>query len=321
MRILWILITGLALGVFVVMAIGTVGPIIRSDGGFDGGTPVRTAGNAGQPLPKPRPTVPLTQADAPPESTQAPAYAPARGADLPVPFHFWLDSYPADPDPAVWSFRYLRALRFYTADWGLPPEEPDANGALSQALTDHIKRRHPDRAPQFMATDTGCKVWIANPMAQETVSWDGACPDGFAGGEGVLLRTYRQIGDVYEAGYRGTMKAGKADGQGARLTIKGWAYQGGFRDGLFHGEGELVDTRVDGPDFYIGAFSAGFPHGQGRYESQGRVSEGTWTDGCLRKGDRVMRWVLRHDLECGYEPPLGGSPLRRLERWLGGDKP
>lgn len=311
MRILWILVTGLALGIFAVIAIGTVGVVLNTDGG---GGP-RTAQTPVQPIPKPRPDA----APATSDTGQGPAFAPARGADLPVPFHFWLDSYPADPDPTVWSGRYRRALGFYTSDWGLQPEEPDADGALSAALTDHIKRRHPDRAPQFIATASGCQVWIANPMAQESVSWDGGCKDGLADGSGVMLRQYRLLGDIFEAGYQGEMRAGKPEGQGVSLDVNGYAYQGGFRDGLYHGQGALVDTRVDDLDRYEGAFAYGFPHGQGRYESLGSVSEGLWTDGCLIEGGRAKRWVLRHDIECGFEAPQGGSPLRRLERWLGGD--
>ena len=72
-------------------------------------------------------------------------------------------------------------------------------------------------------------------------------------------------------------------------------YEGGFRDGMYHGQGDM--TWPDGTR-YEGGFRAGDYHGQGvRTYKSGKRYEGSWDDGMFDRGrvhvaERAARHVL-----------------------------
>jgi hypothetical protein len=50
----------------------------------------------------------------------------------------------------------------------------------------------------------GCWIWNPNPQQEETVRWSGACPEGPAQGEGVLVWHYQRDGEPGEDRVLGT---------------------------------------------------------------------------------------------------------------------
>lgn len=115
--------------------------------------------------------------------------------------------------------------------------------------------------PQWQATATGCLVWNSLPEPSETVTWSGACVDGKATGFGTEVFRYREKGLWKEQRYVGEMQGGKLHGRGAYTFPNGARYVGSFSNGLAKGFGTL--TRF------------------------GKSVSGTWSNGCLRQGDRI----------------------------------
>ncbi len=100
--------------------------------------------------------------------------------------------------------------------------------------------------------------------------WEPVDPEaqgaGVAEGQGVL--TWRETGalrygrETIVAQYRGTLRAGRPEGQGTFVERSGLRYDGGWRAGLMEGEGVI---RMPGGDSYAGAFRAGRIDGTGLY--------------------------------------------------------
>ena len=86
----------------------------------------------------------------------------------------------------------------------------------------------------WQRSDTGCLVWSADPMPNETASWVGPCLDGRAAGEGTLvLRS-----GARELRIVSTFRDGKADGYGTIFLPNGSRYEGALTEGRPHGIGE-----------------------------------------------------------------------------------
>lgn len=228
---------------------------------------------------------------------------PARVEDVittvyPSVFYLWQDGYPSDPSSITWTTKSLESLSAYLVDWQLPPEVPDKLGRLSHGIEAHISRQHPERFSQFVRTvDHSCQVWIERPLAQEEITWEGDCKDGLAEGEGVLTRSYVLQGELYEIGYQGPMRAGKAHGAGKTVDANFMMYKGEHAEGFYHGEGSLTDLGYDGVFTYVGRFQNGYPDGFGRKQQDNRVLEGTWRNGCYEDDGQIDR-ILRHEIEC-----------------------
>lgn len=115
----------------------------------------------------------------------------------------------------------------------------------------------------------GCRVWSDAPARNETVRWNGPCPNGYAQGRGVL-QWY-------------------IDGSPARRD------EGEFRDGKLSGAGSRIEP--DGGR-YEGLWRGSRAHGEGRYVApNGNVFEGFWHNGCLDQGTRRI-WVGAAPAEC-----------------------
>lgn len=128
-------------------------------------------------------------------------------------------------------------------------------------------------------------AWDPVPSLGLELSW---LPDDPAAGqsgplEGRGTLSFRKPGaPAYDASatvaqYRGTLRAGRADGFGEFLDQSGFAYAGAWRDGLMEGEGRL--TLANG-DQYVGGFRAGRRDGRGVFtDASGRIYAGSFTAG------------------------------------------
>ena len=129
-----------------------------------------------------------------------------------------------------------------------------------------------------------CSVGTLLPLpVDNTVTWSGACKDGFADGPGTLAWN---DADDSQRRLVGTLDKGVVTGE-ATLSYapKGYTrgsgtrtrYEGPLRDGLPEGYGFF--QYADG-DMYEGGVAAGKPHGTGIYLSANRNRyEGQWVDG------------------------------------------
>lgn len=127
-----------------------------------------------------------------------------------------------------------------------------------------------------------CRVWDQYPDRRKTVRWSGACPDGWAGGPGVLSWFH---GGRYDGQVEGTLVGGRMEGQGRVTWRDGRRLDGNFSNGLVSGqathvwadgrvyEGEWRDDRRTGfgtltfpsGNKYVGRFQRNRPTGEGEF--------------------------------------------------------
>lgn len=126
----------------------------------------------------------------------------------------------------------------------------------------------------FADKESGCKVWVDEPMPLSSVKWDGACAGGVLGGNG---RIYYYDGALNSAQYKGTFVSGKMHGYGKFVFDPAWnsvgqlaysVYSGNWLDGKKSGNGQLV---LPNGDVYDGNWLDGKMHGKGRLESRMRT--------------------------------------------------
>ena len=81
--------------------------------------------------------------------------------------------------------------------------------------------------PDWITTaNQPCKVWNAQPQPDQSVTWSGACVDGFASGKGILRWTENGKPDLQ---YDGEFKEGKRNGPGV-ITVDGFSVEGVWMD-------------------------------------------------------------------------------------------
>ena len=120
----------------------------------------------------------------------------------------------------------------------------------------------------------GCKIANPSPKPGETVTWSGACTNGFAQGQGVV--------QWFENGrpgvtYEGSLARGAASGQGKLTMPDGTTYEGGWLDGKQDGSGKYS---VPGGARYEGEWKDGVPNGRGiMHGASGEVLDGVWKSG------------------------------------------
>jgi hypothetical protein len=126
----------------------------------------------------------------------------------------------------------------------------------------------------YISDSNGCKIANPSPRPNETVTWSGACKDGFAEGAGVMQWTEdKQPGPRYE----GTLVHGALSGEGKLTLPDGSTYEGGWLDGRQNGQGILRSS--DGGS-YKGTWKNGKPDGRGVLRAAtGETVEGVWKDG------------------------------------------
>ena len=150
-----------------------------------------------------------------------------------------------------------------------------------------------------------CAVWNPNPVAGESIVWEGECDAGKANGEGTV-HWYENNEEVQTV--HGNFDAGRLAGHGELSWSSGHRYDGGFKDSEFHGKGVFVWP--DGTR-YEGDFVQGLRHGQGSHSApSGHRYEGPYFRGerhgegrCFAPGfgwDHC-RWFQGERIEDGLE--------------------
>ncbi len=134
--------------------------------------------------------------------------------------------------------------------------------------------------------DGDCQLFNAEAKAGDTVSWTGACIDGYASGLGTA--TFTQDGKTQS--FTATFARGMIpDGNVVAKWGDGWSYEGGMVEGRFHGAGVLV---TDTNDRFEGQWADGKMNGFGILRrADGERYAGDWKDdkpngtGELRRAD------------------------------------
>ncbi len=99
---------------------------------------------------------------------------------------------------------------------------------------------------EWITTDEGCEMWNPYPFSVESVSWDGSCIVGKAGGEGKKVWIYKdERGNDAKDTYQGQMENGKNHGKGTYRVDNGARYEGQWFEGKAHGEGVLYGAEGD----------------------------------------------------------------------------
>lgn len=178
-------------------------------------------------------------------------------------------------------------------------------------------------APANWMTDprTGCRVWNAEPLPNESVSWSGRCAGGMASGDGVAQ--WSEGGKLGQR-YYGEFVAGQANGRGVLIFANGdrfegqWVedkldghgtatftngdkYSGEWLDGRRSGHGVFTHSKGDA-FVYDGGFAADkkFGHGILRWRT-GASFDGAWIDdvpngfGILKSADgKTAAGIWKH---------------------------
>jgi hypothetical protein len=145
-----------------------------------------------------------------------------------------------------------------TLRWALAVLLVLASGAV--AVGQQQGQQPGQQLPSDWITDSqgGCRTWNAAPRVGESVTWEGACVDGYVEGKGVLRWFLNGVVTEIDAGE--------------------------FRKGKLEGHAEMTN----GPTFrFEGEFHDHLPNGQGTmHDSDGQVYSGQWVNGCFSEGGR-----------------------------------
>ena len=128
-------------------------------------------------------------------------------------------------------------------------------------------------------------VWDPEPSRNLDFAWTPDRPatdkPGQISGDGYLVWRFRDRpaydrASIYSE-YRGTLRNGRANGNGSYLDHTGLMYQGKWKYGLADGHGSLT---LPGGDEYVGSFRAGKANGHGRIiDLTGEIYEGPYANG------------------------------------------
>jgi MORN repeat len=104
------------------------------------------------------------------------------------------------------------------------------HSALSQTRTPQ---------PDWITTaNQPCKVWNPEPRPDESVTWSGACENGFATGKGILRWTENGKPEIE---FDGEYKNGKRNGPGVIITTDGHRLEGVWVDDeLLREDGDAI---------------------------------------------------------------------------------
>ena len=82
--------------------------------------------------------------------------------------------------------------------------------------------------PDWITTaNQPCKVWNPQPQPDQSVTWSGACVNGFASGKGILRWMENGVFDIQ---FDGEYKDGKRNGPGVVTTSDGFSVEGVWMD-------------------------------------------------------------------------------------------
>lgn len=150
-----------------------------------------------------------------------------------------------------------------------------------------------------------CQLFNADAKAGDTVSWTGACVEGYASGLGTA--TFTQDGKTQS--FTATFARGMIpDGGVVARWGEGWSYEGGMAGGRFHGagilttdtndrfEGQWVDGKMNGfgvlrranGERYAGDWKDDKPNGPGELrQPDGALVAGTFVEGKLTQASNA----------------------------------
>jgi hypothetical protein len=128
-----------------------------------------------------------------------------------------------------------------------------------------------------------CRVIIPkrSEVANETAKWSGACINGYADGDGELIR---QVDDREVGSFKGRMAQGMM-ASGYEKMPGGAQYEGEYKDGFRDGHGIWLSAKGDS---YDGEWKNGWRDGAGvaEYDLGGRI-EGRWSKGRPEASNKV----------------------------------
>lgn len=113
-----------------------------------------------------------------------------------------------------------------------------------------------ERKGGWIADASGCRFWNYIPRSGDTITWSGACMNGYGSGYGTLRWSTRG-GSEYEVD-EGPFRNGKLDGHAVVAFHSGRRFDGVFWDGR--------------------------PNGPGVLTVRGTSYSGNWRNGCLAEG-------------------------------------
>lgn len=111
----------------------------------------------------------------------------------------------------------------------------------------------------LLDTETGCRMGDWHPDPKDRAVWSGACPRGNKDGQGVVQ--WYEHGHAIDR-FEGTFRNGKREGVGHYVWTPGVSYDGLYSDDV--------------------------PNGFGTATLLGESFSGTWKNGCLSKGGRII---------------------------------
>ena len=126
----------------------------------------------------------------------------------------------------------------------------------SQQAAAELAARQPIGDKWFIAKNQSCQVYFPYFEAGDTFTWSGECVDRKASGEGRLAWEHNEASGVY----KGWMRGGRFNGQGAASWANGDRYEGDWRNDKRHGRG--IRTWANGGR-YKGEYRNDKPNGQG----------------------------------------------------------
>ncbi|MCD9015504.1 MORN repeat-containing protein [Parachryseolinea silvisoli] len=113
----------------------------------------------------------------------------------------------------------------------------------------------------WIQTNDGCKVYNPSPAKNESITWTGACVNGYATGEGTLI-WYKNGKRGQE--YVGALKRGITHGYGKYTYEGGSSYEGHYVNGQEEGKGRYRRLENNVLTYtYVGDYSNGDPEGVG----------------------------------------------------------
>ena len=173
---------------------------------------------------------------------------------------------------------------------------------------------------QQIENNPNCVVWNDFPQTNDKVTWNGACANGKAQGQGTQVWRYLNKGDWKEDKYTGEMKDGMENGRGVYIATNGDRYDGEWKDGKQHGRGVSVwgPSSEGAGDRYEGGFKDDKAHGRGIYEWVGGDRyEGDWKDG-KEHGRGNYVWADGESYEGDWKD--GKEHGRGVYVWADGDE-
>jgi hypothetical protein len=176
-------------------------------------------------------------------------------------------------------------------------------------------------------------AWLQDSVRDRALSHSkaimrsGACEYGLA--QGCAIIDWLWFGDRPNEHYEGEFREGTFNGHGVYQSTDGRRYEGEFRDGKLYGRG--VYTWPNGSR-YEGEWRDGTVNGMGKLITASGIFDGTWMDGCFRRGNTWMaigrassscraltktRWLQRNRNGVGSGKIEAHKQIFSRMNWLG----